>query len=152
MRISDWSSDVCSSDLERWRLGGVDEGDQRIAGIIVSGGCADLHLLDHQRPVVVPHQVVDEDPHGFAQDHGVVALQERDGCAAHALRSSRSASTAAMTSAVRLAPRPSWARRDPLPRAMPRARAECAAPRRSLPPGPTSGAGARTAGAEWVNK
>src|SRR3546814_9975868 len=103
MRISDWSSDVCSSDL--------DEGDQRIAGIIVSGGCADLHLLDHQRPVVVPHQVVDEDPHGFAQDHGVVALQERDGCDADALRSSRAATTAAMTSGVRLAPRTSWAAR-----------------------------------------
>src|SRR3546814_8605730 len=38
MRISDWSSDVCSSDLERWAREGIDEIGTAHASMGVGGG------------------------------------------------------------------------------------------------------------------
>src|SRR3546814_12289205 len=43
MRISDWSSDVCSSDLEG---DGVDVEQQRLPGAIVDAALADRHRAD----------------------------------------------------------------------------------------------------------
>src|SRR3546814_6643948 len=53
MRISDWSSDVCSSDLAHRFTRGVGEGDGRHAerrGVEISGssGVGSLHLLRKQ--------------------------------------------------------------------------------------------------------
>ena len=125
---------------QRRRLGGVDEAEQRVA---VVGRCADVDLLDHQGSVLVADEVVHEEPHRVAEDDLVVALQQRDGDrraparVGHALTSVRAASTAAITSAVRRAPRTSWARRIRLPRAIPSAWAAWLASRRSSTVVPT---------------
>src|SRR5215204_751247 len=47
----DWSSDVCSSDLERRRLGGVQD---------PQAGCLDLYLAGRQVEVFVPLRAPDE--------------------------------------------------------------------------------------------
>jgi hypothetical protein len=107
------------------RLGGVHEREERIVPVVVGGG-AHLHLLHDERAVLVADELLDEAAHAVAQDDLVVAPQQRDrrrGPAHPATsgRASRAASTAARTSAVRRAPRTSWARRTRAPRAMPRA-------------------------------
>src|SRR3546814_1500524 len=69
MRISDWSSDVCSSDLGR----GAAEGDALVEGHVV----ADLRgLADHHA-----HAVVDEEaaPDGGARMNLDAGQQARDG-------------------------------------------------------------------------
>ena len=119
---------------ERRRLGRVDQREERIALVARR---TDVDLLHHEGPVLVTDQIVDEQPDGVAQHHLVVTAQERHRDGAHAPRSARAARTAAMTSAVRRAPRTSWARRIRHPSAMPRAWAACDASRRSSTSVPT---------------
>ena len=80
----------------------------------------DVHLLDDQRAVFVAHELIHEGAHRVAQHDFVIAAEEGDRNGAHPL-AFRAASTAAMTSAVRRAPRTSWARSTRLPSAIPRA-------------------------------
>src|SRR3546814_19614162 len=83
MRISDWSSDVCSSDLEVVEL----------AGKVVVVGDVLLHLADR----IILLQAADVAAQGEAELHqgialevGVVAGQQRDEVAQRALLEGRS--------------------------------------------------------------
>ena len=80
------------------------------------------------------------EPHRVAQHDLVVALQQddRDGASVAAHLRRAASRTAAMTSAVRRAPRTSWARRIRQPSAMPSAWAACVASRRSVTSVPSS--------------
>src|SRR3546814_20735990 len=64
MRISDWSSDVCSSDLLRLTIDGVD------AGAVTRAE----HAVDARAAADVHHHVTGTDRHAAEQLAGVLAI------------------------------------------------------------------------------
>src|SRR3546814_3844325 len=81
MRISDWSSDVCSSDLAAGAVAAVDEG----MADLLPGGKADVVAGLHHMALVSKQQ-----RHLAFEDEGMLLLQQVivPGCAAHAGRRS----------------------------------------------------------------
>src|SRR3546814_19438701 len=79
MRISDWSSDVCSSDLAAGAVAAVDEG----MADLLPGGKADVVAGLHHMALVSKQQ-----RHLAFEDEGMLLLQQVivPGCAAHAGR------------------------------------------------------------------
>src|SRR3546814_18998897 len=57
MRISDWSSDVCSSDLHVHRIGAArdDVGDERLAADATVDGAPEIDGVAHKEPVFGAH-------------------------------------------------------------------------------------------------
>src|SRR3546814_13739251 len=77
MRISDWSSDVCSSDLARSRLGEADLGCDlldELADVAPRPHVARLLLAPHQVAVLVGLELLRQ---GVARD-GIELLQAQD--------------------------------------------------------------------------
>src|SRR3546814_15534723 len=71
MRISDWSSDVCSSDLESLRVHHVDlQAVDRHLSQVVERGKAATEVIEHD-PATVLAQPINEPPRGIeiAQRH-----------------------------------------------------------------------------------
>src|SRR3546814_10694081 len=76
MRISDWSSDVCSSDLQLHRLGGDEAGLLgRLGDDRVAGGQRCRHLPRENRQREVPRRDAEKDAAPVQRD--LVALAGR---------------------------------------------------------------------------
>src|SRR3546814_1543695 len=86
MRISDWSSDVCSSDLHVHRIGAArdDVGDERLAADATVDGAPEIDGVAHKEPVFGAHPAR-KTPRQFlahlAQRPIAVRLEEEQGAA-----------------------------------------------------------------------
>src|SRR3546814_19536075 len=89
MRISDWSSDVCSSDLRQRQRGGEDHGLDRIPGLWPAGIKIELiepvrfrPLLQDIEQAVGVVAVAAGDPGSGAVAHGLLECLQRPHCQA----------------------------------------------------------------------
>src|SRR3546814_6300419 len=88
MRISDWSSDVCSSDLAARLAVGVEEG--RLGDLQVAAPAVEIDLLvgSHRLALLQHPAVAEREPLGgaLAEDGGIVEADHRLRAARHRLR------------------------------------------------------------------